>query len=141
MIVYVLEKGEYSDRRPLGIFSSEEKAQAYWKEFTKQEDYYHDEHDIYPWEVDALAGMKCRRAWYATVYLVREPATRYKREYQPGEIVVHDEPHDTTDHPYLTSRIDWKSDTIIRVESFVSPEHAHKCAVEQWQAHLREVVK
>lgn len=127
--VWVVQKGSYSDRRIIGIFSSEEAARDYLGDALPDD---RMEYDVEGWKLDALKEERLVKVYHAFVEAdgTAGPEDRYSYDY----MVVSPDWCDSS-HPksypngYTTSACG---------KSTRSFEHAMKLAVEARQAWLRE---
>lgn len=134
MKVIVLCQGSYSDKRVVGVFSSEQTRDSFIEQNIPQsgqerdlirEDYWWEEH-----EIDAL---KEQRTEFATNYEVVIQACN-------GVVIARTERPNTEVVDYLRGAVYFSYNDTIRGLSYEGMEHAHKLAVEKRQELLREKV-
>lgn len=121
MTVYVVTEGEYSDYHICGVFSTQEKADAYVAAATTT----HSQPRIETFELDTLIPPKSGRVYYA---VINNADGSIYRQFEYVEI-IEDGRRSWTE--------EWGSNKTLAA-STVSADHACKVAVEARQADLRK---
>ena len=118
--IYVVTSGSYSDYSINGLFSTLEKAQAFMDK--NKSELCCDQGDIEEWNLDELVKYTSKTVWFCKLGTKSGTILRERR-------------HEKSCPPRYTSS---RGDKIyVWSESSVSPEHAHKLAVEKRQEVLR----
>jgi len=131
-LAYLVTGGNlYDDYFILGAFSTREKAEKYLKEAIKAKVCYVG--DIEEWPIDKKEGLVARKCYMCTI----DANTGNITDQQSYDVLA---PPRLCVPKYAIQKdiTSWKNQNRITAESYVSEEHAKKCAIKLRQRILKK---
>ena len=129
--VYLVRYGCYSDQGIAGVFSTQEKAQKYCdvhNEINDYDDYYVEEYELDEVEVSPDAAVV---VYYYTYIALKDDGYQ-----KAGHLFRSGEEKKILTTPVVITKD--TSDSVVRVASIMSLDHAKKVAIEQYQMYTQQ---